>query len=892
MENLMKNSFQKKGMLVCACVFMVSLALMTGCSDTSNQKSITIMLPGSEGSGRTVLPPSGDYEALPKIYTIIVEGGGTTQSLDVLPDAGTATFNVLLGTYTVKVTGYDTLDKQLAIMYGEQGISVTANGNNTFEVALDVISTGDVKGRVTVLLDWSATGKTVDKVTLVDARTWEPVADQTVGAGSDTVRFSQPVPVTDGRMMQFYLWNGDRLMGTSIMELYRVVAGQTSYASSQKYNKETGELALGQYEIKTFPNAVPVYDVAIDYDLNDYSTLDLTWKVPSSYSKIEIKFYKTSDGIASVEPIEITKENMTGFLKEGSSDTYHYSFPSLVSKVEYTASIVTYQARGYIAEPVVVSKSTPVAATGVAIQAVPADALSAFSVYSSYQLVPVLTPEDATDMGFVWSVDDESVLTVNNGFVYGVSAGKSKVAVTSLNSNRTASLDFVVRLATPGNVMAEAVAEGISVSWGHVDGAEKYEIWRSVDGAFSEKLTEALPTDTAYLDTSIWTGKSYSYAVKAVGTASGVVVDSLVSSYTSAVTPAEPTLTIVLPTGTTDIAAAFTGISEGVSYVLGESGVTVEIAEIEGVSDYAWYLNAEKIDIADGASPRRVTVTASTPGLSLETIGAAQDLMLVVAKDGEQFSATIRFYVVNNPVTSVAFSSANGTLVATDSPVKLSASVIPSNADVKDLVWTSLDEGVATVSLDGTVTALKEGTATIRATAGADSRYYADCEVTCYVPLTHETFLNYVNGFLKTQLQAADTQFGGDWWQPSGAKYSNSDETVTVNASSKTSQNDGTTKFLNYVPATEFGHWILSSDDIYTHAANGGGAGYLGTDPLQYVGSQNKGTITVTLPYNQGTGSVKYNSVVVNGTRSGSYDVTLNGGARNIVDSDAVTKCF
>ena len=116
MENLMKNSFQKKGMLVCACVFMVSLALMTGCSDTSNQKSITIMLPGSEGSGRTVLPPSGDYEALPKIYTIIVEGGGTTQSLDVLPDAGTATFNVLLGTYTVKVTGYDTLDKQLAIM--------------------------------------------------------------------------------------------------------------------------------------------------------------------------------------------------------------------------------------------------------------------------------------------------------------------------------------------------------------------------------------------------------------------------------------------------------------------------------------------------------------------------------------------------------------------------------------------------------------------------------------------------------------------------------------------------------------------------------------------------------------------------------------------------------
>ncbi|MDE7291966.1 MAG: leucine-rich repeat protein [Treponemataceae bacterium] len=58
---------------------------------------------------------------------------------------------------------------------------------------------------------------------------------------------------------------------------------------------------------------------------------------------------------------------------------------------------------------------------------------------------------------------------------------------------------------------------------------------------------------------------------------------------------------------------------------------------------------------------------------------------------------------------------------------KLTATVTPSDADDKNVKWSSSDTAVATVGNDGTVTAIKEGNATITAQAG-DKK--AECVVT------------------------------------------------------------------------------------------------------------------------------------------------------------------
>ncbi|MDE7392308.1 MAG: Ig-like domain-containing protein, partial [Treponemataceae bacterium] len=58
---------------------------------------------------------------------------------------------------------------------------------------------------------------------------------------------------------------------------------------------------------------------------------------------------------------------------------------------------------------------------------------------------------------------------------------------------------------------------------------------------------------------------------------------------------------------------------------------------------------------------------------------------------------------------------------------KVTATVLPENADDKTVVWSSSDLAVATVGEDGTVTARVEGTATITAHAGGKT---ATCAVT------------------------------------------------------------------------------------------------------------------------------------------------------------------
>ena len=66
---------------------------------------------------------------------------------------------------------------------------------------------------------------------------------------------------------------------------------------------------------------------------------------------------------------------------------------------------------------------------------------------------------------------------------------------------------------------------------------------------------------------------------------------------------------------------------------------------------------------------------------------------------------------------------------------QLTATVTPDNATNKTVAWSSSDESVATVSEDGTVTAVAEGTANITAMANGGENITATCVVTVPAPL-------------------------------------------------------------------------------------------------------------------------------------------------------------
>jgi uncharacterized protein YjdB len=84
------------------------------------------------------------------------------------------------------------------------------------------------------------------------------------------------------------------------------------------------------------------------------------------------------------------------------------------------------------------------------------------------------------------------------------------------------------------------------------------------------------------------------------------------------------------------------------------------------------------------------------------------------------------------PVTSVTLDKTSVTLDKGKS-MKLVATVNPSDATDKTVTWSSSDVSVASVDQDGTVRAVKGGTATITAKAGEKS---ATCRVTVVTPVT------------------------------------------------------------------------------------------------------------------------------------------------------------
>lgn len=97
------------------------------------------------------------------------------------------------------------------------------------------------------------------------------------------------------------------------------------------------------------------------------------------------------------------------------------------------------------------------------------------------------------------------------------------------------------------------------------------------------------------------------------------------------------------------------------------------------------------------------------------------------------------------PVTEVTLDETEITLKPGETKL-LVASVAPEDADYDAIVWTSNNEEVATVSEDGTVTAVAKGEATVTAQVGD---VHAECKVSVVVPVTGVT-LNTIAVAIKT----------------------------------------------------------------------------------------------------------------------------------------------
>ncbi len=109
--------------------------------------------------------------------------------------------------------------------------------------------------------------------------------------------------------------------------------------------------------------------------------------------------------------------------------------------------------------------------------------------------------------------------------------------------------------------------------------------------------------------------------------------------------------------------------------------------------------------------------------------------------DGKSANCTVTVTAKPVPVTGITLDQTEITLEI-DEMETLTATLTPDNATDKTVTWTVAPAGVVSVDDNGKITALKDGTATITATANGKS---ANCTVTVNAPLTNAQVLEFLN---------------------------------------------------------------------------------------------------------------------------------------------------
>lgn len=106
----------------------------------------------------------------------------------------------------------------------------------------------------------------------------------------------------------------------------------------------------------------------------------------------------------------------------------------------------------------------------------------------------------------------------------------------------------------------------------------------------------------------------------------------------------------------------------------------------------------------------------------------------ITTKDGNYTdTCNVEVKIANIPVTGLSLDKSS-VILNEGETAQLNATISPSNADNKKVIWSSSDTSVATISNKGLITAMKEGTTTITARSSDETNkaggYVANCVVT------------------------------------------------------------------------------------------------------------------------------------------------------------------
>ncbi len=316
---------------------------------------------------------------------------------------------------------------------------------------------------------------------------------------------------------------------------------------------------------------------------------------------------------------------------------------------------------------------------------------------ASGKLTAAVEPADATDPSVSWKSSNTKVATVDQkGQVKAVAKGTATITATANDgSNVTASCTVTVRQPVT------------SVS------LNKTNLALYKGRTFTLKATLA-PSD-AYNKKVNW--KSSNTAIATV-TSAGVVRGVKKGTATITATSADGskkyascTVTVRQPVTSVKLNKTALTLNRGRSFTLKATLAPSDAynKKVTWKSGNTAVATVTSAGVVKGVKKGTVTITAT-------------------AADGSKKYASCKV-TVRQPVTSVKLNKTTLTLNRGKS-FTLRATAAPSNANNKNVRWTTSNKAVATVTAKGVVKGIKKGTVTITATAADGSGKKATCRIT------------------------------------------------------------------------------------------------------------------------------------------------------------------
>lgn len=304
------------------------------------------------------------------------------------------------------------------------------------------------------------------------------------------------------------------------------------------------------------------------------------------------------------------------------------------------------------------------------------------NVGATQQLTANVLPANATDRSVTWSSGNPSVATVSDaGLVRGISGGSAAITVTTNDGGLTATANITINVISVTGVTLAPATANLNI------------------GATQQLTANVAPANASNRNVS-WSSSDTSIA--AVSN----------TGFVTALRAGTATITVRTEDGGRTATSAITVTFVPVTGVtLGPARAAINAAGMIQLNATIAPATASNRELTWSSSNNSVAIVS--PNGLVFGIGQGSATITVRTVDGA-FTATSEVTVTTVAVTSVTLTPASAT-INVGSSQQLTATVEPVTATNRNVIWSSSNTSVATVTNAGLVAGIRAGVATITA---------------------------------------------------------------------------------------------------------------------------------------------------------------------------------